>query len=77
MQKVIIGEPVIYCPVCGFKRDPNNYIDVTVIAGIDPIIKGCADSRCISFECVQCKTKLVYDTKEETIKIKKIIDVEE
>ena len=53
------------------KVDPNNHKDAMVITGIDPIINGTADSRYISFECVQCKTKLVYDTKEETIKIKK------
>lgn len=73
MPKVIICEPVIYCPVCGFKRDPNNHKDAMVITGIDPIINGTADSRYISFECVQCKTKLVYDTKEETIRIRKLI----
>ncbi len=72
MSNVIICEPVIYCPVCGYKREPNHYKDVSVIPGIDSIIRDAADSRYIAFECAKCKTKLVYDTKEETIKIKKI-----
>jgi len=51
MPNIIICEPVIYCPVCGFKREPNHYKDVSVIPGIDPIIRDAADSRYIAFEC--------------------------
>lgn len=74
MSAVIICEPIIYCPICGFKRDPNNHNDIhNIILGINSFIKrnvkNTSDNRCIAFECANCKTKLIYDTKEETIKI--------
>lgn len=71
MPIVIKSEPVVHCPVCGLMRKPVYYRDISVIPGINPIIKKIFEHRYIAFECEQCKTKLIYDTKKETIKIKK------
>lgn len=71
MPIVFNSEPVIYCPVCGLMREPKYYRDVSMVPGVNPISKKIFEHRCIAFECKQCKTNLIYDTKKKTIKIKK------
>lgn len=73
---VFNSEPVIYCPVCGLRRERKYYRDVSMVPGVNPIAKKIFDHRYIVFECEQCKANLIYDTKKETIKIKKT-DMEE
>lgn len=68
----VVGIPGIYCPVCGHKN--SMFVLYTnsghvLPATIKVLLNICA--RHISFECEQCKTKLVYDRKKDIIKIKK------
>ena len=64
-----------YCPVCGHKYETTQYFSgfwqpVTIT---QKLIKKIMDlkTRYINVECCQCKAKLIYDRKKETIKIKK------
>lgn len=67
----------LYCPICGYKYESKPYF---IIGFLPPpvtisqkLVKKLIDfkPRYVSYECCQCKTKLIYDRKKETIKIKK------
>lgn len=59
----------ICCPVCGHKLKSFHKV-----VGMYPFILRKLlelSTRYVNFECCQCNAKLIYDTKKETIKIKK------
>lgn len=75
----VVGLPYkryeIYCPVCGYKYISEPYIEYVdsfhpiIVKVVEHTLK--SSTRYINFECERCKTKLVYDRKRSTIKIKK------
>ncbi|MDE7302980.1 MAG: hypothetical protein K2N60_06645 [Oscillospiraceae bacterium] len=75
----IVGTPYkrdeFYCPVCGYKYESKPYFSgfwqpVTITQKLIETIMD-LKTRYVNVECCQCKTKLIYDRKKETIKIKK------
>lgn len=73
MPIVVNSEHVIYYPVCGHMHRYNGIIQSPIMYPliVKIALKINSNDRYINFECEQCKTKLIYDTKKETIKIKK------
>lgn len=62
--------PEIYCSICGTKIESkleigSQMLELSYIW--HPILKIFPD--CVSIECEQCKTKLIYNRKKDTVKI--------
>lgn len=70
-----------YCPVCGHKYEHKTDFMIGLLPPFLPppvtipqrLAAKLVDfkTRYVNYECCQCKTKLIYDRKKKTIKIKK------